>query len=72
MDNWKDMHEEKEEAQALAQLLSPLQVLALHKALSPLVSQAKGLLPSGQHPCTVKVRGPFPMESISESFPCSP
>ena len=57
MYNWKETNEETEEAQALAQLLSPLQVLALHKALSPLVSQAKGLLPSGQHPYTVKVQG---------------
>jgi len=57
MQNWKDISKENEEAKALAQLLSPLQVLALHKALSPLVSQAKGLLPSGQHPCTIKVQG---------------
>mgnify|MGYP003111412360 CR=1 FL=1 len=43
--------------EAIASLLTSAQIVALHKALSPLVSRAKANVDSGQHKVSVTVNG---------------
>ena len=56
MYEWKQTVQPGDQEERIARLLTPLQVLTLSKALAPLVKAARGLVPPGQHTCTVKVQ----------------